>query len=115
MSDTSSVQPERRRFHRAELGMPVTAVRPSASESDPRRVIGLHVLNLSRGGLRAVTREVLDKQEELVLFLPPLGAQMGQDTTGQVVRCVPRSDHYELGIAFRDPLPENDRAAGGAD
>lgn len=115
MSGAPSFQTERRRFRRSELGMPVTAVRPHANENDPRRIVGLHVLNLSRGGLRAVTCEALDKQEEVVLFLPPLGTQMGRDATGQVVRCIARSDHYELGIAFRDPLPDGDDAIGAVD
>jgi len=88
--------------------MPVTAVRPQAHNGDPRRIVGLHVLNLSRGGLRAVACDLLDKHEELILFLPPMGTQGGHDATGRVVRCVPRSNHYELGIAFHDPLPEGE-------
>ena len=88
--------------------MPVTAVRPRILDNDPRRVLGLHVKDFSRGGLGAIARERLQQEEALVLFLPPLGSAMGEDAAGQVVRCVPQNGYYELGIAFDRPLGEPD-------
>jgi hypothetical protein len=90
--------------------MPVQAVRRTTHESDPRRIVGLHVMNLSRGGVGAITQEDLAQQEPLVLFFPPLGPGRGFDTPGQVVRCERTGDHFAIGIAFEEPWPEREEA-----
>ena len=71
--------------------------------------------DVSRGGLSAIAREKLQHSEELVLFLPPLGTAMGEDATGQVVRCVFQNGYYELGIAFHRPLGEPDESPARLD
>jgi hypothetical protein len=86
--------------------MPVQAIRPVNPPEDPTRVIGLHVLNVSRGGIGAISQANLASEEPVVLFFPPLGPGRGRDTPGQVVRCEQCDDHYAVGIAFNEPWPE---------
>ena len=88
--------------------MPVQAVRRSAPENDPRRFLGLHIRDMSRGGIGAVSQEMLSASESLVLFFPPLGPGRGRDAQCQVVRCIQRDDHFAVGIAFEEPWPERE-------
>jgi hypothetical protein len=88
--------------------MPVQAIRRSVSESDPNRMVGLHVLDVSRGGVGAVCQDPLDQTETLLIFFPPMGAGRGTDVTGRVVHCVRQSDRFSVGIAFDHPWPEHD-------
>lgn len=104
---------DRRRFRRSVVGMPVQAIRRTAPPEDPHRLIGLHVLNVSRGGVGAISPAGLASSEPLVLFFPPLGPGRGRDTPGTVVRCEECGDHYAVGIAFQDPWPERDEAKPG--
>lgn len=90
--------------------MPVEAVRRDKPEQDPRRIVGLHVLNVSRGGMGVTSQEALPPDERVVVFLPPLGPAGGQDAVGQVVRCDDVGDYYSVGIVFEEPLPEPQEA-----
>jgi PilZ domain len=106
MSDETRGGLDRRRFQRSVVGMPVQAIRPINPPEDPTRVIGLHVLNVSRGGVGAISQANLASEEPVVLFFPPLGPGRGRDTRGQVVRCEQCDDHYAVGIAFDEPWQE---------
>jgi hypothetical protein len=64
------------------------------------------VLNVSRGGVGAISQDSLSRREPLLLFFPPLGPGRGRDMTAQVVRCERCGDHYALGIAFETPWAE---------
>jgi len=88
--------------------MPLQAVRHSTPQDDPRRIIGLHVMNVSRGGVGAISQEFLPVSEPLTLFFPPLGPGRGRDAPAQVVHCQDRGDHFALGIAFEAPWPERE-------
>jgi hypothetical protein len=88
--------------------MPVQAVLRQHPPEDPHRTIGLHVLNVSRGGVGAITQQNLPSQEPLTLFFPPLGPGRGRDAQGQVVRCEPCDDHFAVGIVFEEPWPEHE-------
>jgi hypothetical protein len=88
--------------------MPVQAVRRASPPEDPQRVIGLHVLNVSRGGVGAISQAGLASAERVMVFFPPLGPGRGRDTLGQVVRCEECGDHYAIGIAFEEPWPERE-------
>lgn len=88
------------------VGMPVHAIRHAAAQDDPRRLVSLHVLNVSRGGVGAISQELLEHKESLVLLFPPLGPGCGEDAIGQVVRCTQSGDCYAIGIAFNEPWPE---------
>jgi hypothetical protein len=96
---------ERRQFSRSAVEVPVTAVRRGTSLEDQRHVISLHVLNVSRGGLGALSSDPLEEKETLVVFFPPMGPRKGRDTHGQVVRCMEEGDRYAVGIAFEEPWP----------
>lgn len=106
MTEGLPTRPERRRYQRCVVGIPVQAVRPDAPQDDPRRVIGLHILDLSRGGAGAASQEALEQDQALILLFPPVGSGKGRDTPGQVVRCDGRGSHYAVGIAFEEPWPE---------
>jgi hypothetical protein len=96
---------ERRKFRRSVVRMPVQAVRRSVSETDPRRLVGLHVLDVSRGGVGAVCQDSLERTEPLLLFFPPMGAGRGSDVSGRVVHCTRSSDRFAVGIVFDNPWP----------
>ena len=106
MSQAPSIRQERRKYRRSIVGMPVQALRRTVSENDPRRLIGLHVADVSRGGVGAVSQEMLESREPLLLMFPPVGPWRGLDSAGQVVRCVRREDHYAVGIVFDRPWHE---------
>jgi hypothetical protein len=90
--------------------MPIHAVRPAAAEGDPHRLVGLHVQDVSRGGVGAVSQEDLGHKEPLLLFFPPLGPGKGRDMAGRVVRCHRSGDRYTVGIAFEEPWPDREEA-----
>jgi hypothetical protein len=111
VSLTPSNPPEERRRHRRSVvGIPIHAVRRQTPENDPRRLIGLHILNVSQGGVGAVSQESLNHHEPLTLLFPPLGPGRGRDTAAQVIRCDRAGDCYAVGIAFEEPWPERDEA-----
>ncbi len=113
MSERPPTPRERRKYQRCVVGIPVQAVRPDAPQDDPRRLIGLHVLDLSRGGAGAASQEALSPDQPLILLFPPLGSGRGRDTPGQVVRCDGRGSHYAVGIAFEEPWPEYEEITVG--
>jgi len=108
VSEARGTESDRRKFRRAVIGIPVQAVLGDAVPGDPRRIVGLHVLNVSRGGVSATSQEALVPSQTLTLFFPPVGSGKGRDTRGQVVRCDDLGDHYSVGIAFEDPWPDPD-------
>ncbi|MBE3098238.1 MAG: PilZ domain-containing protein [Planctomycetes bacterium] len=110
MSQSASGLNERRRYRRSVVGMPIHAVRLGSPEDDPHRLVGLHVLNVSRGGVGALAQEVLAEREPLLLLFPPLGPGKGRDTPAQAVRCDHTGECYAVGIAFEEPWPEREEA-----
>jgi len=108
VSEAPSAPRERRRYPRCIVGMPVQAVRADTPQDDPRRMVGLHVLDLSRGGVGAASQEAIKPAQPLVLFFPPVGPGRGRDTPGMVVRCQERGTHYAVGIAFEEPWSEHE-------
>jgi hypothetical protein len=109
MADNPSSRPERRRHPRAVVGIPVEAVRREVPQRDPNRVVGLHVTDLSPNGAGAVVHRPLPREERLTLFFPPMGASEATDTRGRIVRCEGRQDHWQVGIAFEQPLQDVQR------
>jgi len=65
-------------------------------------------MNVSRGGVSALSQEALTPAQPLTLFFPPVGPGTGRDTRGQVVRCDDLGGHYSVGIAFEEPWPDPD-------
>jgi hypothetical protein len=108
MSSAPMTPQDRRRFRRSVVGMPLQAVRHTTSQNDPRRIVGLRVLNVSRGGVGAISQESIPVSEALTLFFPPLGPGRGRDAPGQVVHCQDCGDHFAVGIAFEEPWPERE-------
>jgi len=108
MSSAPMTPQDRRRFRRSVVGMPLQAVRHTTPQNDPRRIVGLRVLNVSRGGVGAISQESIPVSEALTLFFPPLGPGRGRDAPGQVVHCQDCGDHFAVGIAFEEPWPERE-------
>ncbi|MBL7140050.1 MAG: PilZ domain-containing protein [Planctomycetes bacterium] len=108
MTSDRKNRPERRRYPRSVVGIPVQAVLRNLPPEDPDRVVGLHVRDLSPAGAGAVAQRALLQRQPLVLFFPPLGAGRGDDTPGQVVRCEECGDHWSVGIAFEEVLSESE-------
>jgi len=108
VSEARGTESDRRKFRRTVIGIPVQAVLGDAVPGDPRRIVGLRVLNVSRGGVSATSQEPLAPSQTLTLFFPPVGSGKGRDTRGQVVRCDHLGDHYSVGISFEDPWPDPD-------
>jgi hypothetical protein len=71
--------------------------------------VGLHVLDVSRGGVGAVSQDPLEQTEPLLLFFPPMGAGRGSDVSGRVVRCNRNSDRFAVGIVFDNPWPNHEK------
>ena len=108
MSGAASSGAERRQFRRAALELPATVVCRSAAVGSPKRIVGLHVLDVSRGGLGAIAPEALGAEEAVTVFFPPMGARKGRDTQGLVVQCFSHENRFRVGIKFREPWPEHD-------
>ncbi len=100
--------PDRRQYDRAVLELPASAVRRSVPLDHPERVVKLHIVDVSRGGIGALAPRPLDEEEPVVVFFPPMGARKGLDTHGVVVRCDEGGDRYRVGIVFENPWPEQD-------
>jgi len=99
---------DRRKFRRSVVGIPVQAVLRDALPDDSDRVVGLHVLNVSRGGASVASQEALVPAQPLTLFFPPVGPGKGRDARGQVVRCDDLGTCYSVGIVFEEPWAEPD-------
>lgn len=108
VSKARVIGPDRRKFRRSVVGIPVQGVLHGAAPDDCHRVVGFHVLSLSRGGAGVVSQEALVPAQPLTLFFPPVGSGKGCDTRGQVVRCDDLGNHYSVGIAFEEPWPDPD-------
>jgi hypothetical protein len=108
MDERASKRDDRRRFRRSIFGMPIQAVRHASDEPSPNRTVKLHVLNMSRGGVGAVSPEEIGADEVVTLFFPPMGPFRGRDTSGRVVRCDRCEDRYTVGIAFEEPWPKHE-------
>ncbi len=104
---------DRRQFPRARLELPVTVVRQDTPLDSRDRVVRMHVLDVSRGGLLAASAEALDAREPVVVFFPPMGPRRGRDTHGRVVRCHEIQDKYRVGIEFHEPWPEHEAVRPG--
>ena len=113
MSGETSFETERRQFPRAMLELPASIVRRSASADHPKRVVGLRILDVSRGGVGAIAQEALREEEPVTVLFPPIGARKGIDTPGQVVQCCEHEDRFRVGIRFHDPWPEHEARGMG--
>jgi hypothetical protein len=108
MGGASAPRRDRRAFSRAAFEVPASAVRRRTSHDDPTRLVNVHILNVSRGGVGALVPEPFGTGEPVVVFFPPMGPRRGRDTHGRVVRCTESEGNYYVGIAFEAPWPEHE-------
>ncbi len=92
---------ERRRERRRKISGRVTAIRATSDQPDLRhRICPLQLLNLSDGGLAAISQEPVELNTSIAVFFPPHGPEPGFDVYGRVVRCRPREYGHEIAIEF---------------
>lgn len=102
---------ERRRHPRRQASGQVSAVvrQPGHKPDDPAKMLTLDLIDLSDGGIGAVSQEPLAVGSRITVFFPPHGAEPGFDLAGEVVRCHAKEDRHRIGIA----LDENDTKQAG--
>jgi len=104
---------ERRRHPRHEANGPVTALRRD-HDVDAHRypICAMELVNISQGGLAAITGRPLTPNEEVTVYFPREGISPQVALDGYVVRCEPNrhtgeddrpSTGYEVGICFELP------------
>ena len=96
---------ERRIFGRRRVNVHADARRfdhTVAARRDPR--VRLQILDVSIGGLSAVTLTPLEAGEHVGVSFPPDLGQRGWNAFGRVIRCEPAADGYQVAVAF-DSLP----------
>ncbi|MEM8874705.1 MAG: PilZ domain-containing protein [Planctomycetota bacterium] len=96
---------ERRVFERKAASGRVSGRRTDHSvHAHKMPYLNLSLDDISVGGMRAQSQEMVEPGEHVVVFFPPQGNQMGWDAYGRVVRCLPKGHGYEVALEF-DPLP----------
>ena len=100
----SDYEPERRRHGRRSVRFRAEAKRIDHTLVARRSpFFSVTVLDVSTGGIRAVTRQPVIAGERLHLTLPPESG-MRRQIWGKVIRCAPRQDGWSLAIQF-DAIP----------
>lgn len=93
-------QPERRRHLRMRVRLLAEARRLDNTLNAQRMPkFGLTILDLSNGGISAISRQPVQEGERLLIHLPP-EAGSPKRVFGRVVRCAARRDGWDLAIRF---------------
>ena len=100
-ADTDALTFERRGSSRYVIAGRFTAVRGSDTEGHgAKRICSLELMNISDGGLGAVSKDPIDIDARITVFFPPHGPERGFDMCGRVVRCSQLDRGHEVGIRF---------------
>ena len=93
---------ERRRHPRRQARGQVTAVirHPGADQDDPSKMLTIDLMDLSEGGIGAVSQEPIAIGSRITVFFPPHGPEPGFDLAGEVVRCRSKDSLHRIGIAL---------------
>lgn len=92
---------ERRTSDRHVIAGRVTAVRSEPGPDGHRnKISSLVLLNMSDGGVGALSQDHIAPDSRIAIFFPPHGADRGFDLFGKVVRCTPRETGHEIGICL---------------
>ena len=89
---------ERRRHPRTTLNMSVQCIRldPDGGDVFDR----IHVVDISRSGLGAVSDRSFYPGQRIILALPISKGSTSRSLYASVVRCRPRDDGYRIGLEF---------------
>ncbi|MEM8873876.1 MAG: RES domain-containing protein [Planctomycetota bacterium] len=87
---------ERRIFSRRAVSGRVSGRRTNPSDTGEMPNLSFSLDDISVGGMRAQSHEMVEPGEHVVVFFPPQGNQVGWDAYGRVVRCLLKGHGYEL-------------------
>ncbi len=102
MSATATLPMERRRHTRTQLQMSLRSIRLDPDGGDVMDC--LHMQNISRSGLGAVSDRSFYPGQRVVLALPMAGGVGRKNVYAKVVRCQQYRKAYAVGLEF-DNLP----------
>ena len=89
---------ERRRHPRTQLNMPVSCLRLDPEDGDV--LDSIHLVDVSRSGLGAISERYYYPGQRVVLTLP-LTTESGRRVLyASVVRCRQRAEGYHIGLEF---------------
>lgn len=96
---------DRRQYPRRSAGGAVAAMRRNHQPYAYRQRRGhLRLVDISDGGIRAISDVPWQVHEAMVLFFEPHGLYQGFDQYGHVIRCHPTEQGYEVAIRFDQRL-----------
>jgi len=99
MTTTLTKAAERRRHYRVSLKMGVQCVRLDPHEGDV--IDRVHMVDLSRSGVGAVSDRWYYPGQRVVVCLPPLGTSGKRQMSATVRRCrADREKGYRIGLEF---------------
>ena len=98
MSRISSMPVERRRHTRTNLQMTIRSVRLDPDCGDV--IDCLHMQNISRSGLGAVTDRAFYPGQRVILSLPIVPGMARKNVYARVVRCRRNRQAYDVGLEF---------------
>lgn len=101
---------ERRACDRKRMAGQVTGI-VLAEEENPKntgctrektfrsnKIAGFHLRDRSETGMGLLSQEPVESGHRITVFLPPHGAEPGEDLTGKVVRCDQADGGYWVGV-----------------
>jgi len=98
MPETQESTPERRRHARTRIQMMLKGIRLDPDGGDV--IDTLHMQDISRGGLGAITQRGFYPGQRMVLSLPLSGQGGRRNIYARVVRCGQHEDGYRVGLEF---------------
>lgn len=99
--DTRALAFERRDASRYVIAGRFTAVRSTdGAGHGGKRICALELMNISDGGLGAVSQDPMEVDARITVFFPPHGPERGFEMSGRVVRCCQHDHGHEVGIRF---------------
>ena len=66
-----------------------------------KRIRQLELFNTSDTGVGVMSHEPIEEGSRITMFFPPHGNEKGFELLGQIVRCVEKDNHYEIGVHLR--------------
>jgi hypothetical protein len=92
---------ERRLHPRTQIQMPIQAIRLDPDGAD--LLEQLEMVDISRGGMGAISSRAFYPGQRLVMKLPGLGMSV-RSICGVIRRCAKVEERHHLGIQFEQPL-----------
>ena len=98
MNESMYMPKERRLFARTQLQMNLHGIRLDPDGGD--MVDSLYMLDISRGGMGAMSDRSFYKGQRVMLALPAMGPVRRRNVSATIVRCRHDSEGYRIGMSF---------------